>query len=121
MAYTVDVEQGASYVSAALTGEITIFDLEGIRDDSSRAMQDHGLTRLLLDASRSTPTQSVADDFDFTSELKAHFPRNVRHAIIHRPEAAAHMKFVEDVARNRGLNLRVFFDRAAALDWLLEG
>ena len=71
--------------------------------------------------SKSSATDWVGSLFDFTSELKKHFPKNVRHAIIHRPEAAAHMKFVEDVAHNRGLDPRVFFDRAQALEWLLEG
>ena len=40
---------------------------------------------------------------------------------VHRADQTERYRFIEDVASNRGVNLRTFTDEADALGWLLDG
>jgi hypothetical protein len=44
-----------------------------------------------------------------------------RMATLARPDQIDPQRFGETVARNRGMNVRIFEDEKAALSWLLEG
>jgi len=44
-----------------------------------------------------------------------------RMAALARPDQIDPRRFGETVARNRGMNIRIFSEVQAALDWLLEG
>ena len=119
MPYAVRVVEGPGHLEAELTGELTLDDLQAVRLESRELLRAHGLARIVVDASRSTPTQSPTDDYLFTSEHKSVFGAGVRVAVAHRPEIAEHLRFIENVAQNRGFDMRVFGDRAEALAWLL--
>jgi hypothetical protein len=44
----------------------------------------------------------------------------VKIAEIINPEHRAHFRFLETVCRNRGFLFSIFYDKSAALDWLLH-
>ena len=40
--------------------------------------------------------------------------------MVHREGEEEHFRFIENVARNRGVDMRMFTAREAATEWLLE-
>ena len=73
----------------------------------------------MVDARRIDPIKSAFDDFEFTADhLYAH-PPLVRIAVLHHANQSERFRFIENVAVNRGLNLRVFTDSAEAINWLI--
>ena len=108
----------AGYVSGALTGDVIEAELGVIREEMNSKLLEHDCRRLLVDATGISRLQSVFEDYEFTKQHRTELPQGTRHAVLIRPEHQEHMRFVEDVAQNRSINLRVFTDRDQAIDWL---
>ena len=120
MAYGVELVKDAKYVRVALTGELTRNDLENAREETIRALTANGWNRLLVDVTRGNRKLSVAEDFEFTSEHQSSFPAGVRTALVIRPDELEYFRFTENVAQNRGVNMKLFLDKIQALNWLLD-
>jgi hypothetical protein len=79
-------------------------------------MKETGITRVLSDTRKQESTPSTVDIFDFG----AHLPQSMKLAVIvsERQPTAHNVAFVDDVAYNRGVNIKVFGSRSEALEWL---
>jgi len=101
------------------------------RDENAKEVIDYG--RAVIQLARESDAKSVLCDernleyaigtFDThqaAAQIAALAP-NVRVAIVCRPECLADGKFWEDVAVNRGVEVRVDTDLARAKSWLREG
>lgn len=120
MAYTVELVKDAKYVSVVLTGKVTRNDVENARDEANLALTANGWNRLLVDVTRGNRKLSVAEDFEFTSEHQSSFPVGVRMALVVRPDELEYFRFTENVAQNRGVNMKLFRDKIQALNWLFD-
>lgn len=80
--------------------------------------------RFLVDCTQMEPGGGSITDIYELVNLFEQFPniRQYKDAIILPPIPAGidDLKFFETAARNRGFSVRVFTDRQAAIDWLLE-
>jgi hypothetical protein len=77
--------------------------------------------RYLADLTELSGGHSVGDLFAVVQEMeRMGVPRTMREAIVSRPGSIpeADARFFEDACRNRGFDVRIFPDRAAALAWL---
>ena len=120
MAHSIDIVKDANYVRLSLNGELSIEDHETARADIAHALTENGWDKLLIDAVHVETKMSALDHFDFTVDHPLHLPVNLRTAIIHHPDATERFRFIENVARNRGMRLRIFTEHVQARDWLLE-
>jgi hypothetical protein len=119
MAYTINLVKDAKYISLLFTDEVTMNDVENARDEVDIALTANSWNRLLVDLSRSKLEMSFFEHFKFTSEHQSHFPKGGRLALVVRPDEMEHYQFIEDVSRNRGVNLKLFSEKGQACNWLL--
>ena len=119
MPHKTEPVESSCYVRLDLTGDLTRTDHEVARAAAANVLKQKGWNKLFIDATQARPKMSVADDYEFTEQHDNHFPTVLRTAIVHGPDAAADFRFIENVGRNRGMNMRLFEDHAAALEWLL--
>ena len=118
MPYEVMYVEDGNYVSGTLNGDLSASELNSARDDMDAALRVNDCRRLLVDATGVPRMQSITEDFKFTAEHQSALPLGTVHAVVIRPEHAEHMGFVETVAQNRSMDMSLFTDRAAAVDWL---
>jgi hypothetical protein len=78
----------------------------------------HGITRILCDETDLEYTLSGLSTFDAASFIAEVAPRVGRVAIVINPKNAEIGRFWENVAVNRGLQVRLMTDRERALAWL---
>ncbi len=99
-------------------GEMTKEEHQSGRDEAIRVLTDDGLGRLLVDARTIDARMSAVDDFKFTQEHESSGLLSVRIAVIHRADESERFRFIENVAVNRGVDMKVFTDPDQALGWL---
>ena len=121
MGYTLEFAEHDKYVNLVFDGELSIKELEIARREANLVLQDLNWHRLLIDASQTSSTLSVAENFEFTKGHPAKFPFGTRHAIIYSPELYEDFRFIVNVAQNRGVLMQLFTDRDEAVGWLLKG
>ena len=120
MPYEIKLVEQSGYFLMTLLGELTIAEHDEFRTDVVKKISETGFNRLLIDASRASPKMSVFDDFKYTSSHLSRLPFNLRTAIVHGADETERYKFIENVAQNRGVNIRVFANVTVALSWLNE-
>ena len=108
----------ADYVIGTISGDSKETELGIVRGEMNSKLLAHNCKRLLVDARGISKLQSVFDDYDFTTQHRTELPLGTRHAVVIRPEHEKHMQFVEDVAQNRSINLKLFMDKNQAINWL---
>ena len=120
MPYVVEHIKDAGYVTVTLTGDVTMAELIASREEAASQLAENDCTSLLVDATRVARMQSIFDDFAFTSQHRSYLPPPIRTAVVIQQAHLDHMRFVENVARNRGVKLTLFIEREEALRWLFE-
>ncbi len=120
MQFDVTYVENADYVCGTLKGEVTDADLASARSEMRSKLLDHDCKRLLVDTVGLSQLQSIISDFEFTTEHQTELPTGTRHAVVVNPKHTEHMQFVENVAQNRSINLKIFTERNEAIDWLLS-
>ncbi len=118
MQFDVVYIESPGYVSATLSGDVVDEVLKTARGEMNSKLLAHDCKRLLVDAGGVSHMQSIISDFEFTAEHRTKLPPGTRHAVVIKDEHRPHMQFVEDVAQNRSINLKLFTDRNAAIEWL---
>jgi hypothetical protein len=85
--------------------------------------QKHGINRFLADCTALDGGTSLTDIFHL-AEFYDSLPidRHLKEAVLLPvlPDAKSDLQFFETTTRNRGFDIRVFEDRQAAIDWLLD-
>ncbi len=85
---------------------------------------EHQCKRFLVDCLKMKPGGGSTLDIYELARMFEQFPDmcSYKDAILLPPipESVEDLKFFETTARNRGFNVRVFSDRQAAIDWLME-
>ena len=114
------MDKKAEYVSLTFTGKVTRAEQEKGRAAAVRVLSAKGLGKLVVDATRIESEVSIADEFEFTSEHKSSHGASVRIAVLYHRDEYERFHFIENVARNRGVNLKTFTDPNQANIWLIK-
>ncbi len=104
------------------TDELTMQEAVESRQRSGEEMADRGLARVLVDMSAAIIRQ-VPDTmalYEFNISYYDAFPAGSFIACVIEPQKniADEASFAETVALNRGISLRIFTERNAAIAWL---
>jgi hypothetical protein len=109
------------YVDSVYAGVVPPDELERTVRTAVDLARQSGIFRFYTDVSGLTGGHSVGDLFAVIGMLEGlGLPRTLREAIVMSGtvQRAQEVQFYEDACRNRGWNIRIFPDRAAALAWL---
>lgn len=100
--------------------EVGIEEDKQITLDMIQACKESGTDLLLVDDRQVTYTISTISVYELAKfYYDSHFQREVRKvALVPNPVFKEDNAFYETVVRNRGLNLRVFYDLESAAAWL---
>ena len=118
MTHTVEIIDDAEYVRVVFAGEVTREEHESGRYDAIRALTSNGWSRLLVDVRQIDAKMSLSDDFEFTDEHQSTPIHYARTAVVYRAEESERFSFIENVAVNRGEDMKVFTDPEEAISWL---
>ena len=114
---SVQIHEADGCVEVVHHGLTTRDELEDVRGEIDLLLGKTGNTCVLIDSrDADLGLLRVVDTYEFSST----FPRRprVRVAVVVAPTQADQSLFMETVARNRGTNIRVFFDLDKARRWL---
>ncbi|HET6600136.1 MAG TPA: hypothetical protein VFG60_09245 [Burkholderiaceae bacterium] len=121
MTTSITVHADARYIEVVHRDLLTRTELEDARVQTARLLAENGLVRLLIDGRQADMSAvSHLDVFEFTSGHAAELPSIglLRMALLVAEAQAEVARFVETVAQNRGVNLRLFFDVNEAQAWI---
>jgi len=121
MAHVLRVEQKGTYLHAVVEGDNTTEDVRQYLAEVRKACEARGCTRVLVEENLRGPSLKTMEIFAIaagggsaaagTLSMVAYMDVNPEHAV-------RDMQFAENVAANRGLNVRLFLDRREAEAWL---
>lgn len=99
-------------------GNVTELDINSSIAKAQAAYQQHGLDKLLVDTHMQQQMPGTVGIF----KIFSNFPRHISLAILAKKEQVTveDIIFGENVAVNRGIRMKVFYDREAAIEWLNE-
>lgn len=110
-------------VSITYEGEVERADGEAAIAATGELVAEHGSHRFLADCSSLEVRTSLFDVMAFVERLSSLGVESIEKEAVVLPRdsaAADQIAFFETASRNRGLNVRLFRDRAEALAWLAE-
>lgn len=105
------------------SGILTPAELNAAAQETLVLARAHGTNLLLGNCTALEGGHSIVDLFRLAEDLaKSGVGRTLKEAVlppVAPGEAVKHVQFWETICRNRGIRVRVFADRQAALDWLI--
>ena len=107
------------YVLLRHEGTLTIEELYDGRNEASGLLEKNAWKRLLIDLSRASIGVRVIELFTFTVSHRTAFPEYLIIAVIGSQENYQDAAFVEAVALNRGLRMKLFLACDLARAWLM--
>jgi hypothetical protein len=121
MAYQLTIEERPDYVYAKATGERTPANALRFLEEAYAACVKSGRSDLLLDMQFTGPSLNTTSIYQVISQ-RVPDGRNLRKIAYVDTDVDPGMPvFAETVAVNRGVNVRLFPNLAAAENWLLSG
>ena len=100
------------------TDQLDIEEARRARNELRDVLGSNHCNRVLIDETQTDKKLSVIDQHQFTAEYGSELPADVRIAVVVRPEKISEARFIENVAFNRGIRLKVFSNKKEALNWL---
>ncbi len=98
-------------------GVVTLEDMSATLDAVFDQLQRGGPTRVYVDATRAEAYPDTFPLFEFGTELAA-LVKPLKFAVVCAPAVETEMRFLETVATNRGLPVRLFPTEEEAMRWL---
>jgi len=118
MGYTVEYQPDRDLIIVRHEGDLDYNVLLSYGAEALKLATQHNCHRVLLDQTRSVIVEGTTRIFEFVTKLDTlGLQRTDKVAVLIARDIADHL-FFETVARNRGYNLRYFYDVAPAIDWL---
>ena len=121
MSYALAIEKEGDVLRVTATGQRSLKTVLAMSSDIFAACAEKKIMKVLLDVRALEGRLPTMDTFDLVDR---HFPkirdrRVITHsAIVDLKEFESGYKFLEDLAVNRGFNLRIFSDPEDAIAWL---
>ncbi|MCK6499594.1 MAG: hypothetical protein L6Q38_08965 [Nitrospira sp.] len=101
-----------------LDGPMTLDNLRAVAATIMATCVRRGFAKAIADARLQTGDLKIFEWHALASHFELSWPRSVRIAIVDNPERIKPDRFLETTARNRGIDVMVFSDFDAAVDWL---
>ncbi|HVK98349.1 MAG TPA: STAS/SEC14 domain-containing protein [Dongiaceae bacterium] len=120
MTFTVTVDEERKLVRIRHEGEMSVAEMFEGRRTVGQLLQKHGFHRMLVDTRAVNEMPDTMGAFEISSSHHQDLSLQVRLAILSQPESLPDLDFVENVAINRGFQVRGFCDEAEAIAWLME-
>jgi len=111
-------EDRATYVAAEYSGRMVYHALPELVASVMAYCESTGHERVLLDVTKTTDELSVIDRWRAGLLMACSWRRDIRLAVLGRPDQLLPDRFFETVTRNRGLSTGVFTDPSEAVGWL---
>ena len=119
MPEVVTVNETLGIIEVRSYGEVSEQDLARSREQVSDIMREQGIMKVLVDAREETSLPSTFPLFLFGSSFaQSDILRSMTLAAVVSEMTKKHLAFIETVARNRGVEIRIFDSMDAALAWL---
>ncbi|MBN2317109.1 MAG: hypothetical protein JXM79_24500 [Sedimentisphaerales bacterium] len=118
MTYRIRFQKDNNCVFLVYSGEVHIDEARLARKELREVLAAHLCNRILVDETRAEKKISVIDQHQFTTEYGSEFSSDVHIAVIVRQEQISEARFVENVAFNRGIHLKIFPNQKDAINWL---
>lgn len=121
-AYRLTLEEHPRYLHATAVGERTAENVQRFLEEAYRACVENDRSSLLLEMRLSGPALDTTSIFNVISQRAADGAKLRRIAYVDPlTRSISEARFAETVAVNRGVNVRLFPDVAAAAQWLSAG
>ena len=121
MPEVVTVREDPEIIEIRSYGEVCEQDLIASRERVADIIRERGIKKVLVDARKSTSLPSTYPLFLFGSSFaEKDVLRTMRLAAVVGEMTRKDMTFIETVARNRGVEVRVFDSMDDALAWLTK-
>jgi|GEM_PF-1166459 len=122
MTWTVAVNPLGPFLAVVYTGTVTPEELKQSAAETLDLARSHNIVRVLADTRGLQGGHSLADLYFLSDWLVQKQTFRLREAVLMPVSAAVqdNARLWETACFNRGLNVKVFNDRDAALAWLLE-
>jgi hypothetical protein len=120
MPFFADVMNEGAYILVEYDGNLTRGELEEGRSSAQGLLEAYGCRRLLIDFTSMLRRKSTEDIYYYAESFKV-CPSGVKIGLAIPKEQEWCAEFIERLASNRGLHLKVFIDHETAKIWLLGG
>lgn len=118
--YKIEIVTNPGYINVDQYGEVTMDDVEVIRREIFELVAREKLSRVLVDVREQSNDFSITELFNMTVDhavAQTPFPKP-RVCLVVRRDQEDNARFIENVGLNRGLPIKCFIDKEAALAWL---
>jgi hypothetical protein len=119
--YRIAVEPRVGYLYISVTGENTVANVRRILGDVIAACVQHGCARVLLEEYLTGQSLGTVEAFEIVSEgsvTAGSIVRQVAYVDTNLEHDSSLLEFIETVAVNRGVHVRVFATVREAEAWL---
>lgn len=123
MSYSISISDDKTYIIIKVKGEITGENAMNYNTESHALGRKLGISRYLVDVTEARNVDSVSRNFDFAyhdMQNRDDIDRSAHVATLVSPGDHSH-DFIETVAQNAGLSVRLFTDKDAAVKYLKGG
>src|SRR6185295_2351805 len=120
MSYHLFIEEHPAYVHARATGDMTPENALRFLVEANGACTARGKRRLLLEFGFTGPSLNGGSIYDIITARSSHaavFER-IAYVDVSSERYSEHKRFAETIARNRGVNVRLFSSLEEARQWL---
>jgi hypothetical protein len=118
MSYSIVSIDSQQYIFVSHIGTIYRRELDEAWRGALGELQEKNWHRFLVDIRAMMNFIPASEMYDFISCLRESLPKKIVIALIVRSDQRGDGRFIENVARNRGINLQHFFNMQPALSWL---
>jgi hypothetical protein len=119
MPEVVTVREDLGIIEVRSYGEVSEQELTSSREEVSEIIRERGIKKVLVDACDLTSLPSTFPLFLFgKSFADEDILRTMMMAAVTSEKTTKDVAFIETVARNRGVEMRIFDSTDAAIDWL---
>jgi hypothetical protein len=120
MSYNVKITDQGEYLLVEYSGDFSVGAGKQSIDAMVDAAREKDRSKVLFDCREIRGSLPIIDRFEVAAYAAKTRKVIARLAMLTRPDVVLPDNFVENVAVNRGANVKVFTDSESALRWLLE-
>lgn len=119
MSYTIEIDEKENLIYLTLKGLISLKAGIASRKELAQFVKKTGIKKVIVDQSEGRVDVTISELFEFHSSHNEVLPNQIKIAIIvSKEEIADNMKFAENVAINRGIDIKVFTSVNEGIKWL---
>lgn len=120
MSFRIEVDVEHQLVRIYHEGEMSLEEMLKGRSEVGVLLKQYGYQRMLVDTRDIEEGPDILSAFEVSSSHRNDLSLRVRLALLVNSQLEANARFAENVSNNRGFQMRVFLDEAAAIAWLQE-